>query len=172
MNTLRAIIFLVLLGLFSLPSLLWPQEGEEISEIERISTIAAHYDEITPIVMSAAGLIDGLYLNEDLITSDPQSAETKALAVQEELTQLRAKLCAVVTPPEAEPANQLLLIWFDDLEQVVALFQESASPDSATPVADRLVKYQEARIAERSAFESAKQAYIKLLGDYGIPLQK
>lgn len=163
---------MVVLGLSFLPCLLWPQEDEEIGQIERISAIAAHYDEITPIVMSAAGLIDALYLNDDLISSDPQSAETRALAVQEELTQLQAKLGAVVTPLEAEPANQLLLIWFDDLEQVVTLFQESASPDSAIPAADRLLKYQEAKIAERTAFESAKQAYIKILGDYGIPLQK
>jgi hypothetical protein len=171
-NRAKATICFAILCLVFLPTLLWSQEEQEIGEIDKVSAIATHYDQITPIVMSAAGLIDGLYMDEGLISSDPQSAESKALAVKEELTQLQQKLTAVAPPAEAEPANQLLLIWFDDLQQVTAFFQNAASPNSTMSVADCMLKYQQAKIAERSDFESAKQAYIKLLGDYGIPLNK
>jgi|GEM_PF-4438396 len=148
------------------------QEDDAVELMERITAIATHYDQVTPLVMGAVELMAELYTYEKLLHSDPAIAGQSAKEIIDDLQTLTSEIHTISPPPEAEDTFNKLLLWFENLEEVIDLFLVTASPDYSTPVENRLSAYRESKACEAKLFTEAKDAYIQLLGDYGIPLER
>jgi len=148
------------------------QEEETIETMELVSAIANHYDKITPLVMNAVEIMNQLYAEEEKLYSHPDEVRTLLGELSSQFSLLHSQVLAEIPPAEAKEANDKLMTWFDALQTVFFSLEKALPPDANQPDEEQLAFYWRAKEEEEELFTTAKNTYIKLLGDYGIPLNK